>query len=229
MNDYELILVDADETLFDFAAAERSAVERTFSGLDAPVPYEELVSSYHTVNAQLWKEVEEGTMDTRRLRAERFRRLFDRYGMAHSAEEVGERFIAALSEGHTLLEGAEEFCRRWSARAPILIVTNGIADVQRSRIGRSAVRPFIRDIVISEEVGASKPHPAMFDEAFRLAGRTDRSRVLMIGDSLTSDILGGMRYGIDTCWINPRGVPNTLPEEPTFQVKSIAEISDGMT
>jgi 2-haloacid dehalogenase len=229
MKEYELILVDADETLFDFAAAERSALERTFRSMESPVPYEELVGSYHDVNKQLWKEVEEGTMDTRRLRAERFRRLFDRHGMEHSAEEVGEQFIAALSEGHTLLDGAEEFCRRWSARAPIIIVTNGIADVQRSRIGRSTVRPFIRDIVISEEVGASKPHAAMFDAAFRLAGRTNRSRVLMIGDSLTSDILGGMRYGIDTCWINPHGLLNTLSESPTYQVKSVTELTHGIT
>lgn len=224
MEQYELILVDADETLFDFATTERFAVERVFRGLEAPVPYDELVAAYHRVNKQLWKEVEEGTMDTRRLRTERFRRLFELHRMDHSAEEHGERFIAALSEGSALLDGAEEFCRRWSAHAPIIIVTNGIADVQRSRIGRSAVRPFITDIVISEEVGASKPHPAMFDAAFRIAGRIDRSRVLMIGDSLASDIQGAIAYGIDTCWINPAGLPNTLAAEPTMTVRSIKEL-----
>lgn len=229
MGKYELILADADETIFDFAMTERSAMDRLVQELSGDVPEEVLRAEYHRINGAIWKEVELGTMDTRRLRAERFRRLFDALGLGHSPDDFGERFISYLSTGTFLLEGAEEFCRTVSARIPIIIVTNGIADVQRSRIEHSAVRPFISDIIISEEVGASKPDARMFDAAFAAAGRMDRSRVLMIGDSLTSDILGGMRYGIDTCWINPRGVPNTLPDEPTYQVKSIAELSHGIT
>lgn len=221
---YTLILIDADDTLFDFSLTERIAVEKTFRGMDAGVPYDELVAEYHRINKILWKEVELGTMDTKRLRSERFRRLFDGLGLPYSPVEYGERYIGYLSEGITLLEGAEELCRSWSARCPLVIVTNGIADVQRARIEHSALRPYISGLIISEEVGASKPDARMFEAAFASVGRTDKENVVMIGDSLTSDIQGGMNFGIDTCWYNPKGMPNTLEKEPTYQVKALNEL-----
>ncbi|MFZ4622011.1 MAG: YjjG family noncanonical pyrimidine nucleotidase [Bacteroidota bacterium] len=221
---YKLVLADADDTLFDFSATEHSAVERTFAGMDAGIPHEELIAEYHRINKILWKEVEVGTMDTKRLRSERFRRLFNELKLPHSPVEYGERYIGYLSEGTTLLEGAEELCRLWSARCPLVIVTNGIADVQRARIERSVIRPYISGIIISEEVGASKPDARMFEAAFACVGHTGKQSAVMIGDSLTSDIQGGMNFGIDTCWYNPKGLPNTLEKEPTYQVQSLSEL-----
>lgn len=223
---YTLILADADDTLFDFSLTERIAVEKTFRGMDAGIPYDELVAEYHRINKILWKEVELGTMDTKRLRSERFRRLFNELKLPYSPVEYGEKYIGYLSEGITLLDGAEELCRMWSARCPLVIVTNGIADVQRARIERSVIRPYISGIIISEEVGASKPDVRMFEAAFACVGRTDKKNAVMIGDSLTSDIQGGMNFGIDTCWYNPKGAPNTLEKEPKYQVKTLSEMKN---
>ncbi len=221
---YKLILADADDTLFDFSATEHFAVERTFTGMDAGIPQEELIAEYHRINKILWKEVEIGTMDTKRIRSERFRRLFVKLNLRHSAIEYGERYIGYLSEGTTLLDGAEELCRMWSARCPLVIVTNGIADVQRTRIEHSTIRNFISGIIISEEVGKSKPDARMFEAALKCVNHTDKQSVLMVGDSLTSDILGGINFGIDTCWYNPKSLPNTLNAKPTYQVKTLSEL-----
>lgn len=223
---YKLILADADDTLFDFSRTERSAVERTFAGIDAGMPQEDLIAEYHRINKKLWKEVEEGTMDTKRLRSERFRRLFDELSLPYSAVEFGEQYIRYLSEGTDLLEGAEELCRKWSAQCPLVIVTNGIADVQRARIEHSAIRGYISGLIISEEIGTSKPDPRMFEAAFACVGHTEKMSAVMIGDSLSSDILGGMNFGIDTCWYNPKGMPNTLGKEPTYEIKTLKELKN---
>lgn len=223
MKRYDLFLVDADDTLFDFSRTERDAINGVFDTLPCDVPPAELKERYHRINKQLWKEVELGTMTTRVLRSERFQRLFDELSLPFSGTEYGEQYIDLLKQGAWLLDGAEEFCRRASAVAPVVIVTNGIADVQRARIDRSPIREFLSGIIISEEVGAGKPDPRMFDAAFRCVHRTDRSGAVMIGDSLTSDILGGFQYGIDTCWVNPAGLPNTLDRQPTMTVSSVAD------
>ena len=136
MKTYDLILVDADDTLFDFSRTERDAINGVFDTLPCDVPAAELKERYHRINKQLWKEVELGTMTTRVLRSERFQRLFDELSLPFSGAEVGEKYIDLLKQGAWLLDGAEEFCRRANAAAPVIIVTNGIADVQRARIDR---------------------------------------------------------------------------------------------
>jgi 2-haloacid dehalogenase len=103
-------------------------------------------------------------------------------------------------------------------------VTNGLADVQRPRLARSAIGALFDTVVVSEEVGVAKPDARIFEHALRQLGHDDRSTVLMVGDSLASDIQGGCNAGMQTCWLNPSGAANGTAIEPTFEIASLAEL-----
>ena len=108
----------------------------------------------------------------------------------------------------------------------MVVLTNGLPEVQRQRLAGSAIRTYLAGLVISGEVGAAKPDPRIFDAAFEVMGRPEREEVLMVGDSLTSDIAGGKAHGIDTCWFNPQGNPRTLEVKPRYEIRSLRELLD---
>jgi 2-haloacid dehalogenase len=223
MPKYEVVLLDADETLFDFKKAESWALGEAFS-LSGLALTEGAAAAYDEINASLWRRLERGELDQRTIRSERFRLLFERLGVGRDPRAFGELYVERLSTAAFLLDGARELCERLSAARRLAIVTNGIADVQKSRLARSPIARFIELAVVSEEVGSAKPDPAIFSKALELLGVSDKSRVVMVGDSLASDIKGGIAYGIDTCWVNLRGSAPDPAIAPTYTARSLAEV-----
>jgi 2-haloacid dehalogenase len=201
MKTYEYLLLDADETLFDFRRAEAFALERAFAerGL---VATPEAVAAYDAINKEIWRRLERGEIDQATLKVERFALLFADMGVGLDAADFSELYLGWLGRGSFLIPGAEELCACLAAKYRLAIVTNGIAKVQRPRFEASPIRRHFEAIVISEEVGAAKPQPAIFARACEAMGVFDKSKVLMIGDSLSSDIAGGAAFGVDTCWLN---------------------------
>ena len=199
---YRGILFDADDTLFDFQTGNRNAVNALMDeiGYRHPDRYDQ----YEEVNLGCWAELEQGKLTQDALRVERFRRFYDRYGIRRSPERDGERFVELLGMQSILLPHAEEVVRSIAAQKPVWILTNGIARVQNSRLALSPVRDAISGAVISQEAGAAKPNPKLFDHALRQMG-VSRGAALMIGDGITSDIRGANNAGIDACWYNPGG------------------------
>jgi len=218
---YTTIFFDADNTLFDYDMAEGFALEQTFrrSGIPITTETREL---YRRINAEAWKEFESGAITIGTLRTLRFRRLFERLGMDMDPIGVSTFYLERLGEGACLVKDALEVLKEAASVCTCCIVTNGIADVQRSRLSRSPLLPYVRGLIISEEVGSQKPEPGMFDAAMELCGGPDKGDVLMVGDSLSSDILGGIRYGIDTCWFNPRGEAPSDGITPTMEIGALS-------
>lgn len=202
---YDAILIDADDTLFDFASSERNAIGEVISKLNITDP--SAADEYSRINARYWAEFEKGNVTQPELRVLRFRDFLKTFRPDFDENEASEMYIVALSRQSILLPGAYEAVRRISEELPIAIVTNGIGMVQRGRMALSPIAPFIKALVISEEVGAPKPDPAMFNEALNRLGGIEPSRALMIGDSLSSDMAGAVAAGIDACWYNPLGKP----------------------
>jgi HAD superfamily hydrolase (TIGR01549 family) len=123
------------------------------------------------------------------------------------------------------MEGAYDVLQALHQHSRIAVVTNGLEAVQRNRLMRSSIHPFVSELIISEEIGAAKPHRAYFDAALARSGHPSKKDVLIIGDSLSSDIRGGADYGIDTCWYNPTGLPGPEGLPITYEIKHLHELA----
>lgn len=215
---YELILMDADDTIFDFQAGNRRAVNQLMDelGLAGPGIFDE----YQAVNHACWQALERGEMTQEVLHVERFRRFLARKGRDDDPARVAARFAVLLGGQAIPLPHAEETVRAISREKPVVILTNGITPIQKSRLALSPIRHWISRMVISQEAGVSKPDPRIFEIA--LDG-VDPKRALMIGDGIRSDVLGANRAGVDMCWFNPGG--KVLPEgmRAEYEIRDIRD------
>lgn len=216
-------MFDADGTLFDFHGAARQALiaacqqvlDRFEPGF-APV--------YERINLDIWREFEAGLITAERLRTKRFELFLATLELTADAAEFSRVYLANLA-GHTdLIDGADALIRYLVPHVGLAIITNGLKEVQRQRFARAPIGKFFQEIVISEEVGSAKPDTAIFAAAFERLGNPERSEVLIVGDSLTSDIRGGNNYGIDTCWFNPAGRPRDQEVDITYEIARLAEL-----
>ena len=221
---YKVILFDADETLFDFKKAEKEAFKNTM--IEFGVSYDE---SYHfniykEINTAIWKELEEGLITQEKLKTERFRRFIEKIEMDFNENDFANTYMKYLGEGSFLFGGAKELIEDLSDKYILSIVTNGLTAVQERRVKKSVIAKYFKDIVISEEVGISKPNPDIFEHAINNLGKFSKDEVLMIGDSLNSDIRGGINYNIDTCWYNPNKAENKTNLRPTYEMVDYKEL-----
>jgi 2-haloacid dehalogenase len=220
---YKWFLFDADGTLFDYDKAEGEALRRTFEafGFEFAPSHAE---TYRRINSEIWLQFEQGRISQERLRTRRFELLFEALQVGCDPVAFSSRYLRNLAEGSELIDGAEEVVRSLQSQAGLMIITNGLADVQRPRFARSAIGDCFVDIVISEEVGAAKPHKKIFDVAFEKMDGPKKEDVLIVGDSLTSDIKGGNNYGIDTCWFNARRQPREGDVEIRHEIADLREL-----
>jgi 2-haloacid dehalogenase len=222
---YPWLFFDADGTLFDYNRAEATAFRKAFEYLK--FQFEDgYLNVYQKINSQLWQAMERHEITPAVLRVRRFELLLEALQLSGSADDFNVAYVEQLGLCTDLIDGAYEVLQSLSRNSRIAIVTNGLEAVQRSRLMHSTIQPFITELVISEEVGAAKPHPAFFDAAFARTGNPSKSDVLIIGDSLTSDIQGGVDYGIDTCWYNPAGEPSPDGLSITYKLRHLQELLD---
>lgn len=223
---YEYILFDADDTLYDYALAEAHALTSAFQEFGIEDTDNSYVDRYRIINQGLWTEFEQGKISSVNLRRERFARLFaaDSVHASIDADNLSARYLNYLGEGSFLLEGAEALVKGLLGKYRLAIITNGIKEVQMARIGKSGLLDSFEHIIVSEDTGFQKPHVGIFDYTFNKLNIVDKSKVLIVGDSLTSDIQGGINYGIDTCWFNPKNKTNTTGIQPTYEVHSYGEL-----
>ena len=215
---YKLILVDADDTIFDFEKGNRAAVGMLMEELG--LASETIFDEYQAINHACWQALERGEMTQETLHVERFRRFLTMKGRADDPRAVADRFAYLLGQQAIPMPESEEMMRAVAEKLPVVILTNGITVIQKSRFARASIRPYVSRVVISQEVGVSKPDPKIFEIA--LDG-VDPKDALMIGDGIQSDVLGANRAGVDMCWYNPKG--KTLPEgaHAEYEVKKRSE------
>jgi 2-haloacid dehalogenase len=220
---YKWLLLDADGTLFDYDRAEKTALRRTFEqmGHGFEPGY---ATAYRRINAGMWLDFEQGNISQDRLRTKRFEMLFEAIGAEMAPEAFSARYLRSLAEGMDLIDGAEEVVHALYGRVGLVLITNGLQDVQRPRFARSAIGAYFSDVVISEEVGAAKPQRKIFDVAFQKMGHPHLEDVLIVGDSLTSDIQGGNNYGIDACWFNPHSSARDPAIQVRYEIRDLREL-----
>lgn len=217
------VLFDLDDTLFDFHKAEKIALTKTLVhfGID---PTEETLALYSTINAAHWKRLELGEISREEVKVGRYRELFKTIGVECDPVKATAYYESMLAIGHYFMPGAPELLGELYKKYRLYIVSNGTAKVQEGRIGSSGIAKYMDGIFISQILGANKPDKQFFDICFAEIPDFSLSETVIIGDSLSSDIKGGINAGITTVWFNPKGIENNNDIKPDYTIKELSEV-----
>lgn len=219
----KFVLIDLDDTILDFHKAERIGLENTLRhfGLE---PSEETIALYLQINQDHWRRLERGEISRKQVNEGRFTELFRRFSKEVDGPACAAYYLSQLALTHDYLPGAEEVVKSLSQKYPLFIASNGNIAVQTPRLAHSGLNQYIQQAFISEELGQNKPSKAYFDICFSRIPGFDPAKAIMVGDSLTSDIQGGINAGIRTCWFNPAGKANTTNIQPDYEIGALSEL-----
>lgn len=223
MSRYSYLLLDADQTLFDFKRAARIAFTAAsqFGGFPDTEP---LYAAFSRINQELWDEFDQGRITKDFLVQERFIRFLSSIGSHADPDGCNRVRTEALSRAAFLLPHAEEVCRTLSQTHQLYIVTNAVAAVQKNRLRLSAIAPYIQEAFLSEDAGAGKPDPAYFDYVLSHINGITRENCLVVGDSIATDIQGANNAGLPCCWLNPTGQPSPKGLRIDYVISDLREL-----
>ena len=217
------ILFDLDDTILDFRSAERDSIRRTFAEFGIPSD-EDVLRRYSEINVGCWQQLELGTMTRDEVLVGRFERLFSEMGLDLPARQVQERYESLLESGHYFIPGAPELLEELYPRYDLYLISNGNLVTQESRLKSAGITPYFKDIFISELIGVNKPAKAFFDACFAAIPDFRREDAVIVGDSLSSDIRGGLNAGVKTCWFNPDGLAANGEIRADYEFRALSEL-----
>ena len=220
---YKYLFLDLDDTILDFHKAERIAIGRVMEHYGVE-PTEERQARYHEINKWHWHQLELKAMTRDEVLEGRFAMFFDELGITVDKFAVARLYEEYLSQGHFFLPGAEEAVEALHKKYRLFLASNGTASVQKGRMTSANLYRFFEISFVSQEIGHNKPSREYFEAAFARIPGFQKEKCLMVGDSLTSDILGGINAGIDTCWVNPTHAEAPVHIRPTYQIESLAQL-----
>ena len=221
----EFLFLDLDDTILDFKMAERTAIPKTLSAFGITVT-EELLQRYHAINKTCWEMLERGEITRAQVGTQRFAQLFAQEGVEGDPEACNELYLKNLAIGHYFLPGAQETVQRLSKKYRLYIASNGTASVQEGRMTSANLYPYFEKVFVSQDLGANKPAKEFFERSFAQIPEFDLKKAMIVGDSLTSDILGGINAGIATCWVNPGHKPGKPEIQPDYEIESLAQLEE---
>ncbi len=220
---YKILLFDLDDTLLDFAANEADSLKRLFRehGLDLS---HELFQIYSAVNKRLWSDYEKGLIPLSEVLKTRFTHTLLNIGQTGDGSAWEARYRALLGEGAQLMDGALELCRSLSASHRLFVITNGVTETQISRLKRAGLTDYFEDVFTSQSIGYQKPSKEFFDYVTTHITDFRACESLVIGDSLSTDIKGGITAGIDTCWLNRNSKPSSSEVQSTYTITNLEQL-----
>lgn len=219
------LFFDLDNTLFDFSKAERIALDGALRDVGV-IPTEEMVADYVRINNEHWRALERGEVTREYVMYHRFRELFDKYSPSASEVAAEDSYALRLGDRHYYIDGAEELIRSLHGKYHLYIISNGTKSIQDRRIDSAGIRDLFDGIFISQEIGYEKPDAEFFAAAFRTIPDFHREEALVIGDSLTSDIKGGINAGVRTVWYNPSGAALPPDITPDYEINELCRLPE---
>ena len=224
MKKYDIFLFDADNTLYDFDKGQIHALKTVFANHGLAYS-DDILATYERISIPLWTSYEKGELSAAELQTLRFDRLFNEIGVRHDSREFNAEYLHELGKCSFLIDGASEICRKIvSCGKQIFIITNGFAKTHEARIGNSPIERYVSGLFVSETVGYSKPDKRYFEHVFSHIPSMNKERVLVVGDSLSTDIAGGNVAGVDTCWFNLREIENRTSITPTYEIHKLCGV-----
>ena len=225
MSKYKYLLWDVDGTILDFLAAEKAAVKKLFLEYGFGECTDEMISKYSSINLKYWKALERNEITKPQVLTGRFEEFFLSMGLpVEKVEAFNRDYQVALGDTIVFNDDSGELLMKLKDDYFCAAITNGTKIAQNKKLERSGLDKIFDKIFISEEIGVEKPNTEFFEKVFSELKIRDLSEVLVIGDSLTSDIKGGNNAGVDTCWYNPLEKGNEFCEPVTYEIKNLWEI-----
>jgi len=224
---YKYLLWDIDGTVLDFHASEEYAIRALFEKYNMGICTDEMLEMYKAINTEYWQKLERNEMTKPEILVGRFRDFFEKTGADTSlAESFNDDYQSALGDVIVFVDKAEEIILSQEGKYVLAAVTNGTKVAQDKKLRLSGMDKVFDRIFISECVGVEKPNKEFFDVVFKELGITDKREVLIIGDSLTSDMKGGLISGIDTCWFNPGHQPRNPEISVTYEIDHLSKLEE---
>ena len=224
---YKYILWDVDGTVLNFLESEAYAIRTLFQKYKLGVCSDEMLKLYSKINVKYWKMLERNELTKAEILVGRFQEFFEKIGVDVTiAESFNKDYQVVLGDYVVFVDKAKEVLLSQKGKYTIAAVTNGTKIAQEKKLHLSGLNKIFDAIFISENIGFEKPHKAFFDYVFKKLGICNKNEVLLIGDSLTSDMKGGAVAGVDTCWFNPGHHPNTLNIPITYEIDNLAQIEN---
>lgn len=221
---YTTIYFDLDNTILDFTAAEYNAISQLFSLHSIPVS-DEIIADYSAINQSWWERFERGEIEKSEIFAGRFETFLQKNGFVGDPQKMSQDYFGLLASRHDVMAGAEEALKYVKNKGYIVcITTNGVSKTQYKRIDECGLKQYFDYVFVSEDAGHQKPEREYFDYVMANSPEKDKSKIIVIGDSLSSDILGGINFGIDSCWLNPKGKKATLSS--TYEITDILQVKE---
>ncbi|MDD3368757.1 MAG: YjjG family noncanonical pyrimidine nucleotidase [Lachnospiraceae bacterium] len=221
---FKFVLFDLDDTILDFHKAEAQAIRKTFSQLGIE-PSDENVNKYSAINESLWKRLERAEITREQLLSMRFEQLFEELGVNASIQTARTTYETLLGQGHFFMPGAEEILVKLAKDYQLYLVSNGTTKIQEGRIASAGIAQYFKEIFISQNIGINKPDKGFFDACFAEIPNFDPEYAIIVGDSLSSDIQGGINAGIHTCWYNPKKKDLENGCRPEWMIEDLQELS----
>ncbi|CAM3142551.1 YjjG family noncanonical pyrimidine nucleotidase [Sporolactobacillus spathodeae] len=223
MKAYKALFFDVDDTLLDFHAAEEGALHLLFDEQGIPLTAD-IHAQYQSYNRTIWQKIETGAADRQTLLSNRFAGFFNAFGLSVDGPALEGRYQQLLSESHQLIDGAWNVLTALKKSYPLYIVTNGVSKTQYRRLRDSRLDTLFEAIFVSEDAGAQKPSAEFFNYVFDQLDPIQPERGLIIGDSLSSDIRGGINSGMDTCWFNPNHQAQNAVITPSYEIDQLRDL-----
>lgn len=220
---FEFLLIDLDDTILDFHMQEKVAIQKTLSDVGI-VPTQENCTLYSQINDAHWKRLEKGEITRQQVIHGRFEELFAILGVSADVEATAIGYTENLAMGHYFLPGAQEALASLCKNYRLFLVSNGTTHVQERRLQSAGIGKYFEKIFISQEIGINKPAKGFFDYCFAQIPGFDPAKAMIVGDSLSSDILGGKNAGIATCWVNPNKKQAPADLQPDYQIASLSQL-----
>ena len=217
----KFIFLDLDDTILDFHRSEAVALRKTLQSLNVN-PTDEVIARYSAINLAHWKALERRELTRGDVLTGRFRQLFEELGMNVSPNVAQSLYEKNLSESHFFIDGAPRLLMTLSQKYPLYIASNGTTLVQTSRIASSGIGRYFKAVFLSEQLGADKPQIEFFERATGQIEGYNPNEAIILGDSITSDMQGGINAGMHTCWFNPHHRDNH-GITPEFEITDLAQ------
>lgn len=221
----KVILWDIDGTLLNFAEAEKYAIRKCFSQFQLGECSDAMLKRYSEINVKYWKRLERGEITKKEVLHDRFQEFFREEGMDfHDFDAFNDDYQIRLGDKVFLNDDSYELVRELKSRVKQYAVTNGTQAAQERKLERSGLGELFDDVFISEQIGVEKPNPAFFDAVWERIGPYEKDEVMIVGDSRTSDMQGGVNAGIVCCWYNPNGAVNQSGLKLDFEIRNLQQI-----